>query len=373
VSAVFHISRRRLLLALAGAVGLRALPGLADEKPPSDRGIGGTGISSLPDEGRAIGFIGSIQGFGSIYVNGERIAYAKDVAVTIDGRRSRPADMLIGQVVKTVAARGKSGLVTDRIDILSEVVGPVEALEGESMVVLGQRVHLGTTGSSAFALGQRVAVSGLRRPDGEIVARLVEPAGARRDQVVGLATFRGWTLQIGGLELFGPDARYDGRRVVVRGSRTPRGLKVTSIALDGLPDGAGVRTLSIEAYLSRRGTDLELGTGIVIADPSGQIDTGGGDQPAIVKIDLGPGGTLHFGGMGGGGGQPSWPQQGPAGEQPAIRPNEGPNAPTSGPSMPGGRAASTFAPGFAAGAAMAGPSGPGPGGGFAGPPGPGKP
>ena len=310
MSAVFPMSRRRFLVALAGAVGLRALPGVADEKPPSDRGIGGTGISALPDEGRAIGFIGSIQGFGSIYVNGERIAYAKDVVVTIDGRRRRPADMRIGQVVKTVAERRKGGLVTDRIDIVSEVVGPVEALDGESMVVLGQLVHLGTTGSSAFALGERVAVSGLRRPDGEIVARLVEPAGVRQDQVVGLATFRGWTLRIGDLELFGPDARFDGRRVVVRGSRTARGLKVASIALDGLPEGAGVRTLSIEAYVSRRGSDVELGSGIVIADASGRIDAGGGDRPAIVNIDLGPGGTLHFGGMNGQGGQPSWPQQG---------------------------------------------------------------
>ena len=352
MSGVFPISRRGFLRGVAIAAGLRVLPGtvqpgFAEEKPPSDRGIGGTGISALPGGPEAIGFVGSIQRFGSIYVNGERITYASDVAVTIDGRRSRPADMLIGQVVKAVAIRSDGRLATDRIEILSEVVGAVEALDGESMVVLGQRVHLGTTGSSAFALGQRVAVSGLRRPDGAITANLVEPAGSRPDQVVGPARYRGWTLDIAGLPLFGPDARYDGRRVVVRGKRTPRGMMVSSIALDGLPDGAGVRSLSIEAYVARRGNEVQLGSGIIISDAAGQIETGGGDRPSIVTIDLAGSGGGHFGGMGDGGNPLSGPQQGPTGFAPDQMP--GPPPQGSG-SYPAGRAALSVAPGLAAGA-----------------------
>ncbi|HWJ71639.1 MAG TPA: DUF5666 domain-containing protein [Kaistia sp.] len=293
------VSRRALLLGLAGFVGMRALPGLADETPPSDRGIGGTGISGQPD---AIGFLGSIQRFGSIFVNGDRIAYAGDVAVTIDGRRSRPTDMRIGQVVSAVARERNGTLRTDRIDILSEVVGPVEALDGESMVVLGQRVSLGTTGSSAFVLGQRVAVSGLRQPDETIIARLVEPAGGRSDQVVGTSTYRGWTLHIGGLTLFGPDARYDGRRVVVRGRRTSRGLMVRSIALAGLPDGPGVTRLSIEAYVSRHGSELQTGSGFTVDDPSGSVAAMATGQPAILNIDLGRASGGRFGNIRGGAG-----------------------------------------------------------------------
>ncbi|MBZ9935102.1 DUF5666 domain-containing protein [Mesorhizobium sp. BR1-1-16] len=298
------LSRRGLLLGLAGFVGMRALPGLADETPPSDRGIGGTGISSQTE---SIGFFGSIQRFGSIFVNGDRIAYADDVAVTIDGRRSRPVDMRIGQVVSAVAHKRDGTLQTDHIDILSEVVGPVEALDGESMIVLGQRVSLGTTGSQDFVLGQRVAVSGLRRPDETIIARLVEPAGGRPDQVVGTGTYRGWTLYIGGLSLFGPDARYDGRRVVVRGNRTLRGLMVRSIALAGLPDGPGVTRLSIEAYVSRNGSELQTGSGFVVNDSSGSVATMAPGQPAILNIDLGSAsggrlGNIRSGAGGGDGG-----------------------------------------------------------------------
>ncbi len=364
MSGRFPISRRGFLRGLAIAAGLRVLPGLADEKPPSDRGIGGTGISALPGEPHAIGFIGAIQRFGSIYVNGDRIAYASDVAVMIDGRPSRPEDMRIGQVVKAVARRRDGILSTDRIDILSEVVGPVEALEGESMIVLGQRVHLGTTGSREFTLGQRVAISGLRRPDGTISARLVEMAGGRPDQVVGPAVYRGWTLSIGGLTLFGPDASFDGRRVVVRGRRTPRGLMVKSIALDRLPDGAGVKALSIEAYVSRSGDTLQLGSGIVIEDTARQIGTEGGDQPSFLTIDIGPGSSSRVMGMTNGNGMRFGnPPQEPTGVLPDGMPSGQPGAPA-GSVSPTGRSAFSVSPGWAAGAAF--PSSP-PRGGFSGP------
>ncbi len=358
MSGTFPISRRGLLRGLAIAAGLRVLPGLADEKPPSDRGIGGTGISGLPGEPHAIGFIGAIQRFGSIYVNGDRIAYASDVTVMIDGRPSLPTDMRIGQVVKAVATRRDGVLATDRIEILSEVVGPVEALEGESMVVLGQRVHLGTTGSREFTLGQRVAISGLRRPDGTIAARLVEMAGKRPDQVVGPAVYRGWTLSIGGLALFGPDARFDGRRVVVRGRRTARGLMVKSIALDRLPDGPGVQTLSIEAYVSRSGNAVQFGSGLVIEDASRHIEASSGDQPTIVTIDSGPGGFNHITGMSTSAG-PQFGQRPevPATTMPAVGPDAQPTQPT-GNAFPAGRSAFSVAPGLAAGAAFASPPSP---------------
>lgn len=294
------LSRRRLLAAAVSAAGFGAFPGLArqglaDEKPPSDRGIGGTGLTSEPGEG-AIGFIGSIQRFGSIFVNGSRIAYRPDALVVIDGRKSGPHDLIIGQVVKTVARRSGGGLKTDHIEVLSEVVGPVEALEGRLMIVLGQRVDCGTTGTDAFAIGDRLAVSGIRQLDGTILARLIQPADWRMDQVVGPARFEGWTLRVGDLQLLGPDARYAGARIVARGSRIATGLKVTSIALDRLPDPAGVTALSIEAFAARRGGDVQLGSGFVFSAAGVWMRSVQGTTPAYLDIGLGDPGSPPMGG-----------------------------------------------------------------------------
>lgn len=285
MSGLVKISRRGILRALVAGVGMRILPGLADGTPPSDRGIGGTGITALPGSG-AIGFLGSIQRFGSIYVNGDRISYPADAEVRIDGRRRSVRDLMIGQVVKTVATPKSGRLVTDRIVIDSEVVGAIAALDGARMVVLGQTVNMGTTGTSAFTIGERVAVSGIRRLDGTIEARLVEPAGARMDQVVGPAIYRGWLLSIGGLSLFGPDARFDGQRVIVRGRATPRGLMVKTIAIDGLPEGPGVTRLSVEAYVALRGSQLQLGSGIVVNETSASPAPPDDGSPSVVDIDV---------------------------------------------------------------------------------------
>ena len=55
-------------------------------KRGNDQGIGGTGISRGDDHGiGGTGIVGVIQRFGSIFVNGERIGYAPDVPVRIDG------------------------------------------------------------------------------------------------------------------------------------------------------------------------------------------------------------------------------------------------------------------------------------------------
>jgi hypothetical protein len=279
------ISRRGILRALVAGVGMRILPGLADGTPPSDRGIGGTGITALPGSG-AIGFLGSIQRFGSIYVNGDRISYPDNADVRIDGRRRSVRDLMIGQVVKTVATPERGRLVTDRILIDSEVVGAIAALDGARMVVLGQTVDMGTTGTGAFTVGERVAISGIRRLDGTIDARLVEPAGTRMDQVVGPAVYRGWLLSIGGLSLFGPDARFDGQRVIVRGRATPRGLMVKTIAIDGLPEGPGVTRLSVEAYVARRGSQLQLGSGFVVSETSASPAPPDDGSPSVVDIDI---------------------------------------------------------------------------------------
>jgi hypothetical protein len=279
-------NRRSVLRLLAGAgPSLSALlPGAAwPQQAPGDQGIGGTGMMRtdpsperpLGEGDRGIGgtgVIGTIRGFGSIVVNRLRIAYPAEAVVTVDGEPAKVGDLRIGQVVQVVATRvavqpdgADGGLVTGRIDVVSEVVGPVEAVAPGRLVVLGQRVFTaGLTGE--WVLGRRVAVSGLRRSDGIIVASLIEPRGPGLDRVVGPVR-RGerGVAMIGNLRLEGVGVPPPGKRALVVGESENGSLRVTNAAFAGYPFPPGLRQMSIEAYVGRVGAGIELGSGIAVA------------------------------------------------------------------------------------------------------------
>ena len=63
-----------------------------------DNGIGGTGYRPGDNGIGGTGFVGTIRKFGSVYVNGQRIAYPVDAAIEIDGSRVEARDMRLGQV-----------------------------------------------------------------------------------------------------------------------------------------------------------------------------------------------------------------------------------------------------------------------------------
>jgi hypothetical protein len=269
------------LLAGAGPSLAVLLPGVArPQQSPRDQGIGGTGMmrtdpapeGPLGEGDRGIGgtgVIGTIRGFGSIVVNGLRIAYPTDAVVTVDGEPAMVGDLRIGQVVQAVATRAAvrpdgsdGGLVTGRIDVVTEVVGPVEAVAPGRLIVLGQRVFTaGLTGE--WALGGRVAVSGLRRPDGIIVASLIEPRGPGPDRVVGpVRRDEHRMAMIGNLRLEGVGVPPPGKRALVVGETANGGLRVTNAAFAGYPFPPGLRQVSIEAYVGRAGAGIELGSGM---------------------------------------------------------------------------------------------------------------
>src|SRR6266568_5291514 len=95
------ISRRLLLTGfwLAGTAIARA-----QVKRGSDQGIGGTGITRGDDHGiGGTGIVGVIQRFGSIFVNGERIGYAPNVPVRIDGEAASATALKIGHLARVLA------------------------------------------------------------------------------------------------------------------------------------------------------------------------------------------------------------------------------------------------------------------------------
>ncbi len=271
------LTRRRLVLLAAHAFGAVAATRAA-AAAPGDQGIGGTGFSVRPadeESDRGIGgtgVIGTIRKFGSIVVNDLRIAYPQDAAVEIDGRPASTADLKIGQVVRVVAARDASGALSTRsIAVASEVVGPVEKVTRGGLVVLGQSVSTAELrGAKRWSEGDRVAVSGLRRPDGTVVASLIEPGDGNLTKVAGpLVQAADGALRIGGLRLTGASAALVGRRAVVEGDAGGGALAVTRSTDEATLLPRDVQTVSVEAYVERRGEGVRLGSGLAVAPSAG--------------------------------------------------------------------------------------------------------
>ncbi|HEY0909203.1 MAG TPA: DUF5666 domain-containing protein, partial [Bradyrhizobium sp.] len=261
------IITRRLLLAglwLAGSSAVRA-----QIRRAGDQGIGGTGIRGGQDQGMGgTGIVGIIQRFGSIFVNGERISYPPDVPVRIDGAPTSAKALRIGHLARVVALRQANGtLTTNRIEAVSEVIGPIELVKSGEMTVLGQKVVWGGR-ESWQRPGTYVAVFGLRRTDGTIVASLVQQRHDNTTRVSGLLAGDREGLRIGNLRLAGVDPALAGRRVQAEGHVAQGVMQVTHAKPDDFSDLPGANRLSIEAYVRRVGPNLQLGSGYVARDTS---------------------------------------------------------------------------------------------------------
>ncbi|KQT46494.1 hypothetical protein ASG52_12225 [Methylobacterium sp. Leaf456] len=403
-----HPTRRGLLALLAGTALAWPHPvrPQAGAEPPQDRGISGTGARPEPEElpggDRGIGgtgVIGTIRRFGSVWVNGLRIAYPADVRITIDGRPARAADLRIGHVVRVVARGAEGHLSTRAIAVTREVVGPVEALAPGRLTVLGQTVATeGLASGKDFPVGERVAVSGLRRGDGTIVASLIEPRPDGPDRVAGPVR-RGpdGTARIGALALDGLKPGFLGRRVSVEGRPDGAGLSVTTARDVSRPFPAGLSRASVEGYVVPGGGALRLGSGLAVAGRAGPSPLPGAG-PAVIEAGIGRDGRMTVESVRGDstaprggpmdGGRPGGPAgSGPSGarpgggEGPSMRPGGRDPAGGIGPGR-GGVGPSNFpidtrpAPGqgggFGGGFGGGGYGGPAPGG-FGGPPGVGGP
>jgi hypothetical protein len=385
---------RRLLLA---GFWLASLPRAVAQDRGTDQGIGGTGIRRGDDHGiGGTGIVGVIQRFGSIFVNGERIAFAPDVPVTIDGETASANALRIGQLARVVAQRQGNGWSTYRINVVSEAIGPIEAVNAEGMTVLGQKVV--SAGRETWRRpGTHVAVFGLRRTDGAIVASLVEPRRGTVSRVLGLLERDRDGLRIGALRVDGADAGLVGQRVHLEGPVAQGLMRVSRALPDDFSDLPGVSRLLVEAYVRRdAGANLKVGSGFAARDASLYPSTTGSETRVVLNavfdqarglqvesvqpVTSFPGGPA--GGPGGGPGSPPGGATSLGGRPVGPGGRPGPDMPSnSGPAGgpgPGGMPGPGGGPGGAGpggqgpggqGPSGQGPGGPGPGG--FGPPGPG--
>ena len=366
---------RRLLLAglwLAGSSSARAQKVRGD-----DHGIGGTGARIGDDHGiGGTGIVGVIQRFGSIFVNGERISYAPNVPVRIDGELTSPSALRIGHVARVLALREANGtLATRGIEAVSEVIGPIETLGNGEMTVLGQKV-IWAGRESWRRPGSYVAVFGLRRTDGVIVASLVQKRRDTATRVAGLLERDRDGMRIGGLRLSGVDPALVGHRVQVEGQAAQGVMQISRARRDDFSDLSGATHLLIEAYVRRTAAGLQLGSGYVAHDTSrfqpandvrvvvnAVFDASNGLRvESIQSVDKFPGATLQG---------PAHPGQGP-GQVPGQGPGQAPGPGQGGPggsTVPGGQPNAPGGPGPGGGSVPGDSTAPGGFGSPAGPPG----
>jgi hypothetical protein len=361
------ISRRLLLMGfwLAGTAVARA-----QVKRGTDQGIGGTGITRGDDHGiGGTGIVGVIQRFGSIYVNGERVTYASDVPVRIDGEAATPKALRIGQLARVVAMRQADGtLVTRNIAIASEVSGPIESVKGNELTVLGQKI-VASGKESKLRAGTQVAVYGLRRTDGVIVASLVEQRHDSADRVTGLVERGPNGLHIGGIKVNGVDPLLVGLRVQIEGSASQGAMQAARTRIDDFSDLVGASRLSIEAYVQRAGSNLQLGSGFIARDSS-RFGPAAGEARMVVNGVFDRSRGLQIDSAQAVGQFPGSPTQAPGGagnpNRPGgsiLHPDRGGTTPSGSQPGPAGAPAPGSSPGANPGSAPTGPSGPsGPGG-----------
>ena len=267
-----------------GLGGTGAVPIDPSETLGQDRGIGGTGV------------IGTIRRFGSIVVNDLRVTFPPRVRVSIDGRPATLRDLRIGHVVRVLARPRGGVLATRAIVVHSEVVGPVEAGAAGSLTVLGQRILVGEgVALPPHRPGDILAVGGLRRPDGVVVASLVErrPRGAARLRGPVAAGPAGG-LAIGGTRILGVAPALLGREVTLVGRFAGGAFRAASVTVEPRVPFAAADRLSLEAYVARAPEGLQLGSGLAVAASGTALDAldPDGAVRAVVVARPGPAGRL---------------------------------------------------------------------------------
>ncbi len=182
----------------------------------ADRGIGGTGAPAnrqVADRGiGGTGVVGVVTGFASICVAGLEVGFDKRTPVSIDGTAGSAGLLRVGQqvVIKTGGVVPEPGLVARAltIDVRHEVSGPIEAVDAKTgtMVVAGQRVMIvpATWTAARLAEGNWISVSGLRQPDGTIIASRLDPVRPGAFTVRGQIRQDGDATRIGDLMLHEP-------------------------------------------------------------------------------------------------------------------------------------------------------------------------
>lgn len=310
--------------------GLMADKGIGGTGAPrfADRGIGGTGAPVLADRGiGGTGIIAVISGFASICLAGQEVALPANTPITLGSDPGSVAQLRAGQVAVVTAETAGTGLSAQRVMIRYEVSGPVDASTGDRLLVAGQDVRVtdGTLGMRP-AVGDWVAVSGIRRADGAIEATRLELRAPGPATVHGALRRDAGQFHVGQLPVApspGLDAMV-GRNVTASGSILLGRLQAERVAPDLLASdpaaffGPAVGVVLVEGVGEFGGDRLRLGQGFAV--PARGFATG--SRHGVFRLERGANGLRAVGGSGGRAGIGFAPEsRGPGGFAPAPMPD----------------------------------------------------
>ncbi|MBJ21344.1 MAG: hypothetical protein GY910_25180 [bacterium] len=302
-------------LVAAGADGIGG-SGFGSD-PGDDDGIGGSGYipaDESPDDGiGGSGLFGTITGFGSVCVNGGRVRYDDSVAVSIDAVSAAVGDLAVGQVIRINLETREDGVYAREIDVQHEVLGPITAAGGDGIDVMGQRVsleYLADHARSEIEVGARVAVSGLRRSDGTVVASRIVPAPSTTPDLtrgvpmsVDESSFRiGGTLiaplafdPSQGSGLSGRSAPHQGGREIVQGSWNVELGRLEASRRGASPvASAHARQVDLEGYVERNEAGVLAVGGVAFSVGEGAATIRSGERVRVRGVREAAGETLRL-------------------------------------------------------------------------------
>ena len=274
----------------------------------ADRGLGGTGGPESQAADRGIGgtgIVGIVTGFASVCVAGLEVAVDPRVPVDIDGVAAGLEALRAGQIV-AIAAETRAGMpAAVRISVRHEVSGPIEAVlstEPGLIQVAGQRVQVprSALGGGTIRTGDWVSVSGLRGPDGDVIASRLDPRAPGKVLVRGPLFMLDGERAIGGLPVL---ARRDpgdiaGTYVVSSGDYATGALTAETILPDlvaGNPAaffGAGTGQLVLQGHARIDGGTIAIAGGLRATVASGTAVPFLRGGPVVIVLRARPDGAL---------------------------------------------------------------------------------
>lgn len=276
------------------------------QPPVADRGIGGTGkpaneVALVQTADRGIGgtgIVGVVTGFASICVDGIEVAYDSSAVVDIDGAAADTTQLRVGDVVAIRGTGDPEATQARSISVRIEAAGRIDSL---SMTTGGLRVGgqtvlvtAGIPGADQFTLGDWVSVSGLRRPDGVIIASRLDAARVDMLSVRGRVSFDGGAPHLGALMLPAGSAK-PGDWVHVTGgytAGTPHAVSVNADTLCPTPYlcfAGALDHILVQAYVRAEGGQMRMDGMLLPAQ--GSAARTGVDGAAIVSLERRPDGT----------------------------------------------------------------------------------
>ncbi|PUA27040.1 MAG: hypothetical protein B0W54_19610 [Cellvibrio sp. 79] len=274
----------------------------------SSNEVGGIDGSGAPV---ATSTTGTIDGFGSVIVNGVR--YNSDKAqIFINGEMAMEDNLQVGYQVSLTGSIAKDGTATaDKIEFTPNLVGVITTKNNNTLVVMGNTVKVNndTLFDSAIsprsidglAPGTRILVSGALAADGNITATRIELANNSTQQLLGFVrelntmnmtflvnqqrvSYAGANITLGNQNL------RNGLLISVRGMLDSDQLfQATQVNRIATEFSNNIKSASIEGYITRFGSaaDFEVAGILVTTNMQTRYDNGSAKNLAVgIKVEV---------------------------------------------------------------------------------------